>query len=326
MDGNILDLLMQADPGMEGRAVQDELRKRAAVGALIQGIGGRRFGPMGAGMVKSAERGQAGQNAGVLRLALEQAKAKNPRPAQPSSLGKLIAERDSLPPDSPLRATYDEAIKLATSPKGMPYVALPSGEGYVSFDKGSGKTSAMTVDGRRPKPPAVDPEAQAIVTEAKARGKASGEATGKAGVDLPRVTDQAEETLRLTEELLGHPGLQQAVGASSLLGVQKIPGTAARDFQIRLDQLRGKQFLEAFQSLKGAGQITEVEGQKATEAIARMDSSGSEEEFRRAVRDFQDIVKRGLSRVRNLAGGPPTAGTSGAPRRRRFNPATGKLE
>ena len=41
---------------------------------------------------------------------------------------------------------------------------------------------------------------------------------------------------------------------------------------------------------------------KATEALARMDASGSEDEFKMAVRDFQDVVRAGLERSRVRAG------------------------
>jgi hypothetical protein len=153
-----------------------------------------------------------------------------------------------------------------------------------------------------PLPPAADPEVQKRVAAAKAAGEAEGEATAKAQADLPRATAQSQELLQLTDDLLKHPGLEQAVGASSVLGVQRIPGTDARDFMVRLDQVRGKQFLEAFSALKGSGAITEQEGKRATEAIARMDTSSSEKEFRQAVRDFQKVVRDGMERTRARAG------------------------
>lgn len=84
--------------------------------------------------------------------------------------------------------------------------------------------------------------------------------------------------------------------------IQKIPGTSAKDFDIRLDQLKGKQFLQAFESLKGGGQITEVEGKKATDAIARMDAAGTEEEFIAAAREFQTIIRQGVARAKQKAG------------------------
>lgn len=256
----------------------------------------------------------------------------NPRPGAASNLGRLIAERDALPPNDPRRAQYDQAIEIETTRKEpTPYIQfLPSGEGYLRGDTRTGRVTPVTVDdrpaqspaapppqpgvpppaatapgappGRPPLPAAADPDLQARLAAARARGTAEGEAAGKAQSDLPRASAQSDELLRLTDELLAHPGLEQAVGTSSVLGVQRIPGTSARDFMVRLDQIKGKQFLEAFGALKGSGAITETEGKKATEAIARMDTSTSEPEFRRAVRDFQDVVRAGLERTKARAG------------------------
>ena len=253
-----------------------------------------------------------------------------PKPGTPSTLGRLIAERDALLPGDPKRAQYDAAIEMETTRKDATpyYTFLPTGEGYLAGNNRTGGAAPLMVNGRVPQPApgpaapvpgapasappapparpplpaAVDPELQRNLAAAKAAGEAEGQRRAVAQGDLPRATAQADELMRLTDELLKHPGLEMAVGKSSILGVQKIPGSDAHDFAIRLDQIKGKQFLEAYQSLKGAGAITETEGRKATEAIARMDPSGSEPEFRRAVRDFQDVVRAGLERMRARAG------------------------
>jgi hypothetical protein len=254
-----------------------------------------------------------------------------PKPGAPSSLGRLIAERDALPPGDPRLAQYNAAIEMETTRKEpTPYIQfLPTSEGYLRGNTRTGQVTPVTVGGgpspgpapgapagapppagpvaaappaRSPLPAAVDPELQRRIAAGKAEGAAEGERRAAAKADLPRATAQADELLRLTDELLKHPGLDTAVGKSSMLGAQKIPGTDARDFTVRLDQIRGKQFLEAFQSLKGSGAITETEGRKATEAIARMDTSTSEAEFKQAVRDFQDVVRAGLERTRARAG------------------------
>jgi hypothetical protein len=257
-----------------------------------------------------------------------------PKPAAPTSLSRLIAERDALPPGDPRIAQYNAAIEMETTRKEpTPYIQfLPTSEGYLRGNTRTGQVTPVTVGGgpspgpaapapgapagapppvgpvaaappaRSPLPAAVDPDLQRRLAAGKAEGAAEGERRAAAKADLPRATAQADELLRLTDELLKHPGLETAVGKSSMLGVQKIPGTDARDFTVRLDQIKGKQFLEAFQSLKGSGAITETEGRKATEAIARMDTSTSEAEFKQAVRDFQDVVRAGLERTRARAG------------------------
>ncbi len=61
--------------------------------------------------------------------------------------------------------------------------------------------------------------------------------------------------------------------------------------------------MQAFQSLKGGGQITEIEGKKATQAITRMETAQSEAEFMRAAREFQDVIRDGVDKARAQAGG-----------------------
>ena len=77
---------------------------------------------------------------------------------------------------------------------------------------------------------------------------------------------------------------------------------SAKDFDVRLDQLKGQQFLQAFESLKGGGAITEIEGKKATDAIARMDAASSEAEFTKAAREFQSVIRQGVARAKNAQG------------------------
>ena len=105
-----------------------------------------------------------------------------------------------------------------------------------------------------------------------------------------------------------HAGFAGAVGASGIgsgFGAAGfIPGTDVSDFKARFKQLEGQGFLQAFESLKGAGQITEIEGAKATAALNRMSLSTSEKEFIKAAREFQDNLKQGIDNVRKRSGLP----------------------
>ncbi len=74
---------------------------------------------------------------------------------------------------------------------------------------------------------------------------------------------------------------------------------AQADLLARVEQISGRAFLEAFETLKGGGQITEIEGQRATQAIARLQRTQSPEAFQEALFEFADIVRRGIERSRN---------------------------
>lgn len=156
--------------------------------------------------------------------------------------------------------------------------------------------------------------------------------------------DQARNVLSVIDQMIGdlnvedgkivtgerppHPGFESVVGAG-IPGLRFIPGTQSADFDAFMEQVEGGAFLDAYESLRGTGQITQPEGEKATRAIARMKRSSSEVGFVKAAREFADIVRRGLERAEareaRLLGTTPTAKSSGG-KRLRYNPATGELE
>lgn len=144
---------------------------------------------------------------------------------------------------------------------------------------------------------------------AEKAGTTEGERVANAQLDLPTAVAQANEAMRLTNELKTHKGRDNGLfwhgKASAYLPDSAIPGnTDARDALGILNQIKGGAFLEAFKALKGGGPITEIEGKKATDAIARMDRSQSRAEFDKALSDYQGIIKLGIDRANQLAGQP----------------------
>lgn len=121
--------------------------------------------------------------------------------------------------------------------------------------------------------------------------------------------DKAEQSLALVEDIINHPGREGSTGLGSLLPV--IPGTKRADFSAFLEQAQGQAFLQAFESLKGGGQITEVEGKKATQAMARLQTSQSDQQFLESLNDLRGIIETGLRRARSSEPSAPPA--SGSP-------------
>ncbi len=128
---------------------------------------------------------------------------------------------------------------------------------------------------------AADPRTQALEIQRNEKAQAT--------------RDQIGVMRGVVSGILEHPGFSGSVGAknaSFLFGVKGQPfaGTKEADFMAMLDQLKGGAFLQAFQSLKGGGPITDVEGQKATEAIVRAQNSQSEEGFRKSMNEVLDVL------------------------------------
>jgi len=152
----------------------------------------------------------------------------------------------------------------------------------------------------------------------EARMKEQGKGQAKFEAAAPQAIATAEQMLSKIDQMVGapakvdaktgkvtpgtaaHPGFKAAVGASSL--IPTMPGSKAADFEARLDEIKGGAFLEAYNTLRGGGSITEVEGQKATQAITRMSTAQSEKEFIDAARDFQNVIRIGIKRSKEKLG------------------------
>ena len=177
-----------------------------------------------------------------------------------------------------------------------------------------------------------NPNLQANLAEAKAAGTTTGKTRAAAAIALPNAIATSESLLSKIDAMIGtpavkdksgkvinagtapHPGFTGAVGMGRLqtLGIpgveQLIPGTPAADFKARFDEIMGGAFLEAFETLKGGGAITETEGKKATAAKTRMSLAQSEKEFLAAANEYKAIVKTGIERARKKAGEAPSGG------------------
>jgi hypothetical protein len=137
---------------------------------------------------------------------------------------------------------------------------------------------------------------------AKVKAGLVGEAQAKAEIALPSTIQNAIDTVKLIEQLDAHPGKASAVGFSSI--VPSRPGGEAKSFELMLEQVQNKTFLDAFEKLKGAGAITDFEGKKATSAVTRLSTALSEEDFQLALNELKEVIKAGEQRAYEKAGKP----------------------
>jgi hypothetical protein len=173
----------------------------------------------------------------------------------------------------------------------------------------------------------LDPVTRATISvipkniEAKEIAEKVGAATGEGKIALPTVISNAERMERQIAEVQNHPGRNSATGP--ILG--RVPGLAGAqlDFVERMDQLKGQAFLQAFQTLKGAGAITEIEGSKATSAIGRLSRAKDAKDIDAALNDLREVISTGVRNAKIKAGVPQSPA---APTVRRYNPATGTIE
>lgn len=185
-----------------------------------------------------------------------------------------------------------------------------------AYGRGSGQNQA-------------DIDSGGAAAAAIAGGKIEGENAANAAANLSGNLAQADQAIGLIESIMNDPALASITGM--IQGNLPPLTQAGTDLNVKIKQLQGKAFLEAFESLKGGGAITEREGQAATEAMARLDRAQSTEEYVAALTELRDIMQTGADRARASAGQaednpqgdkPPAQ----APQRFRYNPETGELE
>lgn len=103
------------------------------------------------------------------------------------------------------------------------------------------------------------------------------------------------------DQLLADPALAQGLGIEGFLRKPLADLGLDEDtarVRARIDQVRGDVFLSAFATLKGGGQITELEGTKAEQAQARLSTAQSEEDFRAALNELKFYTELGIRRMK----------------------------
>lgn len=192
--------------------------------------------------------------------------------------------------------------------------ALNVGTGFVTQDQANPGT---TIGAAIP-----------INNQQEAYDKGFGGEAGKnaaARIDaLPGILNTATDMVSTIDGVLNDPALDDSTGWLSWM--QQVPGTEQYRFGQRALQLQGQAFLQAFNNLKGAGQITEVEGDKATQAIGRLSTAQSPQDYRDALNELKGIIAQSKARASDRAGVAAPQGQAQPAPRIRFNPETGELE
>lgn len=136
--------------------------------------------------------------------------------------------------------------------------------------------------------------ADKIRTETAARSQAD------AAAALPQSVQTAQNALDVIQQIRTHPGFNSRVGLAAV--VPALPNTAGKDFDVLVEQAKGQVFLQAFQALKGGGQITEREGQAAAQAVARLNQAQTKAGFTKALDDLEKVIRAGVERSQQKAG------------------------
>jgi hypothetical protein len=173
----------------------------------------------------------------------------------------------------------------------------------------------------------IDPQTRQPIAQipknvaAKEAEEKVGQARGTAQAALANGADiDAEETKKKIDQFINSKGFNEVFGQIDQYRPKWSHSDAGSDALARYEQLTGVAFLSAYSMLKGGGAITDIEGQKAGAAMARLNRAQSEAEAKQALLDFKEAVDTGLRKLKRAANGgeEPTAATS-TPKRIRLN-------
>jgi hypothetical protein len=123
---------------------------------------------------------------------------------------------------------------------------------------------------------------------------------------VQKATPQFDDAIKAIQLARTHPGHDNGLGATGII-TRQIPGTDAYAFGKINDQMVGKTFLTAYNTLKGGGQISNVEGDKAQTAQARIDPKQSPTDYNAALNDLEHQLRRDQELAQRKVNMPVTA-------------------
>ncbi|MBD8555441.1 hypothetical protein IFT84_13095 [Rhizobium sp. CFBP 8762] len=147
----------------------------------------------------------------------------------------------------------------------------------------------------------------------KASGTVEGRTAAERAASASGDFQAAQNNLDLIEDIKKDPYRQFGTGMTSIMN--RVPGTGGYDFNQKVEQAKSGAFLTAIQQMRGLGALSNSEGQAATAAVTRMDTSMSEEGFLAALDDYEKIVRQAMDRAKaNLPSQEATEGSARGPR------------
>lgn len=138
------------------------------------------------------------------------------------------------------------------------------------------------------------------------RQKVAGTGQGEAIVALPVIEQNADFVLRSIDSVAQDPDLWRVTGVvgGTVPTLWDTDPEAAKRAQSKIDQILGQTFLLAYDKIRGAGQITEYESQRASDALNRLKTQNmSDADYLQTLNEFRNEVIRLVELARSRAAG-----------------------
>jgi hypothetical protein len=229
-------------------------------------------------------------------------------------------------PGSPILAQGQQPVMPQGSmPQGqMPQVGMPQGQ----MPRFNSKAEQELWMAKQRKTNELQAEALSALPGAKLKVET---ALGAINNMIGDTTIDKEGNLKLGEKK-PHAGFYESVGMPSPTNAfgftGMFPGSDVQNFKSEFAKVGGSAFLQAVETMRGTGAISEVEGKKATDAITSMSLAQSEKAFVKAANEFKDAINKGYVASQQKAGVTPFNPTATPSTKAKlvYNPVTGTLE
>lgn len=148
------------------------------------------------------------------------------------------------------------------------------------------------------------PEYQNFMLTRGAGEVAAAKLDAKAVVQAPATVQKAQGAIDAIDAILGNESLAGVTGKyEGQFGTTGFGSAYFSQDEIDLikdiENLEAKVFLEAFETLKGGGQITEREGIQAQRAMENLSRQQSPQKLQDNLRDLKEVIMLGQERARN---------------------------
>ena len=144
------------------------------------------------------------------------------------------------------------------------------------------------------------PPTAAELAQKKAEAAATGKITAAAKSTLPSAINVQDRAFKLIDDLLTGNKYTAVTGLAARLPTL-LP--KSQDIEAKIEMLNGVAFVNAFESIKGGGAITETEGRAATAALSRLKNlNQSDEGYKEALLDFRKELHSMVNVLRKKAG------------------------
>ena len=202
---------------------------------------------------------------------------------------------------------YQFAVSQGYDGSIMDYMLEKSRKGPETVVNVGGQGELLDYDTKTGQAVIADPAAPGGIRVAQIAG-------GQKAIENEKALITAENMLAAIDGILADPAARWAVGVGGIgtgalqnIGLGALAPGAARA-RGRMDQIQGQVYLRAYESLKGAGQITEYEGRKAKDAIARLNETQSWEDYQDALRELRDVTRAAVERIKKHSSAQSSSG------------------